>query len=105
MFQGSGDIYDRFVGRYSPNLARALCDAAGVRSGRALDVGCGSGALLAELAERLGAENVVGIDPSESFAAAAREKVPDARVEVGAAESLPFEDGEFDAALSQLVVN
>jgi SAM-dependent methyltransferase len=106
MFTGAAELYDRFVGRYSPALARAMCERAGVEPGqRALDVGCGSGALLAELARRLGAENVAGIDPSEPFVAAARARVPGARVVVGPAEALPFADGEFDAACSQLVVN
>jgi len=106
MFGGPAAVYDRFVGRYSPHLARAMCDAASVRPGqRALDVGCGSGALVAELATRLGPECVAGIDPSESFAEAARLRVPGARILVGAAELLPFGDGEFDATLSQLVVN
>jgi ubiquinone/menaquinone biosynthesis C-methylase UbiE len=106
MFQGAAEVYDRFVGRYSPRLAQAMCDAAGVRPGqRALDVGCGSGALVAALAERLGAENVAGIDPSEPFVEAARARVPGTRIIVGPAESLPFGDGEFDTTLSQLVVN
>ena len=106
MFSGSAAAYDRFVGRYSPHLAAAFCDTAGIDGGQhALDVGCGSGALVAELARRLGAENVTGIDPSESFVEAARARVPRARVSVGSAESLPFTDDEFDATLSQLVVN
>lgn len=106
MFRGPAQVYDRFVGRYSLGLARAMCAAARVRAGqRALDVGCGSGALVAALAGMLGAENVSGIDPSEPFVEAARARVPDARVLVGSAESIPFADGEFDATLSQLVVN
>lgn len=106
MFQGAGDVYDRFVGRYSPGLARAMCHAAGVRRGQtALDVGCGSGALVVALAVILGEENVAGVDPSEPFVEAARAKVPGARLSVAAAEALPFEDGEFDVTLSQLVVN
>ncbi|HEX7255577.1 MAG TPA: methyltransferase domain-containing protein [Gaiellaceae bacterium] len=106
MFRGPADVYDRFVGRYSPALARAMCDAARVRPGqRALDVGCGSGALVAALADAAGAANVAGVDPSEPFVEAARDRVPGARVVVGSAESLPFADGEFDVTLSQLVVN
>ena len=106
MFSGSAAAYDRFVGRYSPHLAAALCDTAGIDAGqRALDVGCGSGALVAELARRLGAKNVTGIDPSESFVDAAQARVPGARVLVASGESLPFAEDEFDATLSQLVVN
>jgi ubiquinone/menaquinone biosynthesis C-methylase UbiE len=106
MFSGPAELYDRFVGRYSPGLARAMCNAAGVRPGqRALDVGCGSGSLVVALAVILGEENVAGVDPSEPFVEAARAKVPGARLSVAAAESLPFEGGAFDVTLSQLVVN
>jgi ubiquinone/menaquinone biosynthesis C-methylase UbiE len=106
MFRGPAEIYDRFIGRYSPGLARAMCAAAGIQPGqRALDVGCGSGALVAELADVLGADNVAGVDPSEPFVQASRARVPEAQILVGSAESLPFGDGEFDATLSQLVVN
>ena len=72
---------------------------------RALDVGCGPGALTAALAERLGAANVCGADPSEPFAEACRARLPGVEVAVAAAEALPFADRAFDAALSQLVVN
>jgi ubiquinone/menaquinone biosynthesis C-methylase UbiE len=106
MFEAPAEVYDRFVGRYSAGLARGMCTAAEIRPGqRALDVGCGSGALLRALAAIVGEENVVGVDPSEPFLEAARAKVPGARVVVGSAEALPFADGEFDAALAQLVIN
>jgi SAM-dependent methyltransferase len=98
--------YDRFMGRYGGELARALIEAAGVRDGQsALDVGCGPGALTAELAAALGPGRVAAVEPSEPFAEACRQRVPAARVEVAAAEALPFEDGAFDHALAQLVVN
>jgi SAM-dependent methyltransferase len=105
-FRASADAYDRFVGRYSPALAAGLIELAGVAPAmRALDVGCGPGALLSALAERLGAENVAGADPSEPFVNACRQRVPGAEVVVAGAEALPFADGAFDATLSQLVVN
>ncbi len=106
MFDTPAEAYDRFVGRYGPALAEELIAFAGVRPGaRALDVGCGPGALAGELVALLGAEAVAAVDPSESFAGACRERLPGVRVEVAAAEDLPFEDGAFDAALCQLVVN
>ena len=47
--------YDRFMGRYSVQLAPQLSDFAGVHSGqRVVDVGCGPGALTQELVARLG---------------------------------------------------
>src|SRR4051794_39249197 len=105
-FDVAADAYDRFMGRYSTLLAPVFADFAGVRGGqRAVDVGCGPGALTAVLAERLGGEAVAAAEPSESFAAAARERHAEADVRQAAAEALPFADDFFDVAVSQLVVN
>jgi len=106
MFEVATEAYDRLVGRYSPALARELIRFAGVGEGmRALDVGCGPGALTAEVAERLGPTGVAAVDPSEPFVAACRSRVPGADVRVAGGEALPFDDGAYDATLSQLVVN
>jgi SAM-dependent methyltransferase len=100
------DAYDRFMGRYSAPLAPPFADFAGISAPqRALDVGCGPGALTAELVARLGAANVSAADPSEPFVEAARERNPGVDVRVAPAEELPFADREFDAALAQLVVH
>ena len=105
-FLVAAEAYDRHIGRYGPDLARALCDAAAVHAKqRVLDVGCGPGALTSELVARLGAAAVVAADPSAPFAEACRARHPGVRVERAAAEHLPFADGGFDAALAQLVVN
>ena len=106
MFEGPGDIYDRFIGRYGVPLGDAMLDFAGVRPGmRVLDVGCGSGALAGRAARLVGATNVAAVDPSEPFAEACRRRVPEADVRVASAESLPFDDATFDAVLAQLVIN
>jgi ubiquinone/menaquinone biosynthesis C-methylase UbiE len=105
-FRASADAYDRHVGRYGAQLAAALIDFAGIERGmRALDVGCGPGALTTALAGRLGPTNVSAADPSEPFAAACRQRLPGVKVKVAPAEALPFPAAAFDAALSQLVVN
>ena len=70
-----------------------------------LDVGCGPGGLTSILADLVEADGVAAIEPSEPFVAGCRERVPGADVRLGVAEELPFANGEFDAALSQLVVN
>ena len=94
------------MGRYSTRLAPLFADFAGVQTGRrVLDVGCGPGALTAELVGRLGADAVSAADPSEGFVEAARARQPGVNVTRAAAEELPFEDREFDAALAQLVVH
>jgi SAM-dependent methyltransferase len=93
-FRGSADAYDRFVGRYGHSLASALLGFAGLEPGmRALDVGCGPGALSAALVDQL------------TFVDACRTRLPGVDVVEASAEALPFADGTFDAALSQLVVN
>ena len=105
-FAVAADAYDRFMGRYSTQLAPGLADLAGVQRGQeALDVGCGPGALTGELVARLGAEAVAAVDPSEQFVIAARERHPGVDVRRAAAEDLPFPDGGFDVALAQLVVH
>ena len=104
-FAVPADAYDRFMGRYSTRLSAQLADLAGVRSGqRVLDVGCGPGALTAELVGRVGAPAVSAVNPSEPFVTAARERHPEVDVRQAGAESLPFEGASFDAALAQLVV-
>ena len=105
-FEVSADAYMRFMGQYSEPLARLFADLAAIDGGqRVLDVGCGPGALTAELVKRVGAASVSAVEPSGSFAAAVRERLPDVEVRQSAAERLPFPDGAFDAALAQLVVH
>ena len=105
-FAVAADKYDRFMGRYSRELAPRLIEFAGVEPGMAVvDVGCGPGPLTEHLVERVGAGNVAAADPSEPFVAAAGERAPGADVRRAAAEELPWEDDRFDAAVSQLVVN
>ena len=104
-FAVAAEDYDRFMGRYSTRLAPVFADFAGVVSGeRVLDVGCGPGALTAELVRRVGADKVTAADPSESFVLAARERHPGVTVVAAPAEALPVEDDSFDQALAQLVV-
>ena len=105
-FQVAAGAYDRFMGRYSAPLASAFADFAAVDAGqRVLDVGCGPGALTAELVRRLGPTAVVAVDPSEPFVAAASQRHPDVDVRRAKAEALPFDDATFDVALAQLVVH
>jgi SAM-dependent methyltransferase len=105
-FDVSAETYDRFMGRYSLLLSPQLADLAGVRRGqRVLDVGCGPGALTAELVTRLGPTAVAAVDPFEPFVAATRARNPGVKVLQASAESLPFPDQAFDAALAQLVVH
>jgi trans-aconitate methyltransferase len=105
-FEVGADAYGRFIGRYSEPLAAEFAALAGVQAGqRALDVGCGPGALTAQLVERLGADAVSAVDPSEHFAAAVQVRLPEVDVRRASAEQLPYPDDSFDLALAQLVVH
>jgi ubiquinone/menaquinone biosynthesis C-methylase UbiE len=66
-------------------------------SGRALDVGCGTGALAYALAPHM--EEVIGVDAVEELLAAARDGgPPNCSFLVADAAKLPFGYGEFDLA-------
>src|SRR5690349_7074584 len=94
------------MGRFSEPLATEFVTLLGLRAGqRVLDVGCGPGALTRVLVQRLGADAVSAVDPSESFVAAVGERVPGIEVHRASAEDLPFADDRFDAAVAQLVVH
>jgi len=77
----------------------------------ALDVGCGTGFPLIELAERLGpAAEVHGIDPWSAALARVREKAEhrgtrNVIVHEGSAAAMPFPDAMFDLIVSNLGVN
>jgi ubiquinone/menaquinone biosynthesis C-methylase UbiE len=94
------------MGRYSRPLATLFADFAGVRKGqRALDVGCGPGALSHVLIDRLGVESVLACDPSARFVADCSAAHPGLDVRLGRAEAIPFDDSTVDVALAQLVLH
>ena len=106
MFSVAAEGYDRYMSRYSIPLAPGFCDFSLVAAGqRVLDVGCGPGALTAELVGRLGASAVAAVEPSVPFVEAVSERYPGVDVRQASAEHLPFPDGTFDASLAQLVVH
>jgi SAM-dependent methyltransferase len=105
-FDVPADAYARFMGRFSISLAAEFVTLVDPQPGsRALDVGCGPGALTQRLVERLGAGAVYAIDPSAPFVAAVRARLPGVDVELGFAESLPYPDATFDVTLAQLVIH
>jgi SAM-dependent methyltransferase len=106
---GNAQAYDRFMGRWSRQIAPLLVDFARVPdSGRILDVGSGTGELAIAIAKSKRGVRVTGIDPSEEYVAYAISKGPDRgriQFQVGDAQMLAFPDHTFAASLSLLVFN
>jgi len=104
----AGEAYERFMGRWSRQLAPLLVRFAGVQDGDdVLDVGSGTGALTAAIAAVAPASRIVGIDVAAPYVtfAQAREISGLVRFEVGDAQHLRFADGTFDRTLSLLNLN
>lgn len=105
-FHTNGAAYDGFMGRYSNSLAPAFAEHLGVApGGRALDVGCGPGALTAVLAARLGPSAVSACDPSPAFVAECSARNRGVDVRSGRAESIPFPEAHVDIVAAQLVLH
>src|SRR5262249_62363893 len=103
-----GAAYEVFLGRRSRLLAAALLDfAAFAGDGPLLDVGCGTGSLAGAMAARWPGRRIVGVDSSEAFLgfARSRELGPAVLFDRGDATALPYDDGAFAGAASQLVLN
>lgn len=102
-----GSTYDGYMGRWSRQLADEFVRWLGVPvDSRWVDVGCGTGALAEAIVQCASPTWVAGIDLSPGFIATARTRLGDgADLRVGDAQSLPFDDGSFGAAVSAIALN
>jgi SAM-dependent methyltransferase len=90
--------YEAHFGRLTRQSSNALLSAAEVTGDmRLLDVCCGPGMISAAAAVR-GAQ-AIGLDFSAATVKLAASRVPEAGFRRGDAGNLPFDDGEFDAAV------
>ena len=88
-----------YDGRWRP-VAEDMASHYGLSAGdRILDVGCGKGFLLYEFTQVVPGCEVVGIDISEYAIENSKEEVK-SQLQVGNANSLPFEDDSFDFVFS-----
>lgn len=103
----SGDAYERFMGRWSRVLAgelvRHALEAGGGRE-RWLDVGCGTGSVVAAALEA-GVSQVEAVEPSPAFVAAAQARFAGRPVRVQQADATTLPAGPFDVVTANLVVN
>jgi SAM-dependent methyltransferase len=103
----SADPYERYMGRWSQQVAPRFLSWLGVVPARRwLDVGCGTGALSNAILECCSPALVVGIDPSEGFLAKAKKRFAERVVlHRATASEIPIEDAAVDATVSALVLN
>jgi SAM-dependent methyltransferase len=102
-----GDAYDRGMSPWSRLAGETFLAWLAPRPGlRWLDVGCGTGAFTALVAEKCAPIEVQGVDPSEGQLAIARTRRSACSTAFlrGDAMALPFEAQRFDAAIMALVI-
>jgi ubiquinone/menaquinone biosynthesis C-methylase UbiE len=83
-------------------VAGALIREGDLAGRRVLDIGCGTGRFLAQLAE---VAKAWGVDASPEMLEVARGRANAAGLKLGSAEELPFKDGWFERATMWLVVH
>jgi ubiquinone/menaquinone biosynthesis C-methylase UbiE len=96
------------MGRWSRRLAPLFLDFTGTADDeKVLDVGCGTGSLTFSIVDRSNIASVEAIDFEEQFVAALNQRNTDSRITArqGDACTLPFNDNQFDRALSLLVLH
>ncbi len=94
------------------NFRKIILDAAKLNAGAtAVEIGCGTGALLCNLAQAVGKSgNVIGFEPQKVFVQEARKRLAEANfssfaeVREGSAENLLIEDFVADACVAQTVL-
>jgi SAM-dependent methyltransferase len=107
---GNTEAYEAYMGRWSRLVARAFVTWLGPPPGlRWLDVGCGTGALTQAILGAANPAEILGVDPSADFIAAATAEVGDPRVRckftIGDARALPVASDTFDVVVAGLVLN
>jgi SAM-dependent methyltransferase len=101
---GTGEAYAASYAELCLGTAGALIAELGAPAGRSLlDVGSGTGALAARLAQA--GWEAVGCEPEPTMRAVSGREHPDISVRTGALPALPFPDAAFDAVTANFVLN
>lgn len=102
-----GDPYERYVGRWSRQVAPLFLSWLNIPAGRRwLDVGCGTGALSAAILDQCAPASLTGIEPSEGFLQAAQQSIGErVLLHPGTATAIPLDADSVDVVVSGLVLN
>jgi len=103
-----GASYERFMGPWTRAVGAVFLDwIAAARSKRWLEIGCGTGLFTELLVDIAKPAEAIAIDPSAAQIRETATKAVAKRVDfrVADAQALPFENQEFDLAVSALVIN
>jgi ubiquinone/menaquinone biosynthesis C-methylase UbiE len=104
----SGNAYERFMGRWSFQVAQIFLKWLAVPHEMTwLDVGCGTGTLTKLILETQKPVKIISIDSSKEFISYAKKILnnPSVQFKVCMAESLDTEPGSIDVVVSGLVLN
>ena len=89
-----GNAYERMMGVWSQIVGKEFIEWLNPTSGQSwIDIGCGTGAFTAQIAELCSPSQLLGIDPSEHQIEFARKRsmAHSATFQTGDATDLPFE--------------
>ena len=102
----NASAYERYMSGWSRAAGEPFLDWLALPPGlRWLDVGCGSGAFTALLAERAAPAELHGLDRAPAMLAHARSRLREnVQLHEGDATALPFAAARFDAAVMPLVI-
>ena len=104
----SAAAYDRFMGRWSRQLAPQFLNWLNIPAGRDwIEIGCGTGALTSAICERTDPRSVVALDTASEFVEYCTKQLSYETLSVmqGTVDSLPSRPDGYGAVVSSLVLN
>ena len=102
-----GSAYEKMMGVWSQLLGTQFIEWLNPKDGQSwIDIGCGTGAFTAQVAELCSPSHLLGIDPSEAQIEFARKRsmAHSATFQTGDATALACESSSFDVATMALVL-